>query len=81
MADFIITDSCPSCGGTGVILSHSGGLDESDNFVAPVEGVCPDCTNGIRTIGNITITELDDILDKCNDILDKCNDIFEKVNE
>ena len=78
--DFIVTVVCDVCGGDGLRLVHEG-IVVDGVMQPPGDHACPYCTAGKRTVGTVTIPQLDDIVDKCNDILDKCNDIFEKLNE
>ena len=71
---FKVTVSCYVCGGDGIRPVYEGATNEQGEFIPPGNYPCPACENGQRIVGQVSIPQLDDILDKCNDI-------FEKVNE
>ena len=79
--DFKVTLTCSVCNGTGMRPVWQGTLDEEGNFIPPGYQHCPECEDGKRVVGIVTIPQLNDIVDKVNDIKEKVNDIKEKVDE
>jgi len=77
---FKITKTCPVCDGDGLRPVYTGVAIDGEPQ-PPEDQACPYCDEGKVLIGKIRISQLDDILDKCNDIMDKCDDILDKCND
>ena len=78
--EFLVTMPCNVCEGDGQVLQWPGTNTEGSSD-PPDQVTCPICNAGIRTVGKVTIPQLDQILDKATDTLDKCNDILDKCND
>ena len=73
--DFKVTLACSVCNGTGMRSVWQGTLDEEGNFIPPGDQPCPECEDGKRVVGIVTIPQLNDIVDKVNDIKEKVDEI------
>jgi len=80
METYPIKGTCGVCDGTGTRYLWDGTTDLEGNFVPPGESDCSHCIDGIVTIFTVEISQLDDILDKCNDIKEKVDEIKDVVD-